>query len=98
MYECFAYMCVLFAQCVSGSHRGQKRVANHLVGHLNWVLDSCKQPSGCWELNTGPLEEQTQSHFSSPPPPFKEKILAILMDNLLVALSYVILVTSDADC
>jgi hypothetical protein len=29
----------------------QKRVSGS-------IIDSCKPPCGCWELNSGPLEEQ----------------------------------------
>jgi len=25
----------------------------------HWIPDGCKPPCGCWELNSGPLEEQS---------------------------------------
>jgi hypothetical protein len=35
-------------------------------------VDGCKSPCGCWELNSGPLEEQSVflplSHLASPHP------------------------------
>ena len=31
------------------------------------VTDSCKLPSGCWELNPGPLEEQPVLSTAEPP-------------------------------
>ena len=44
----------------------QKRASDH-------IIDSCKQPHGCWELNSGPLEEQpvylTAAPSLQPPPP-----------------------------
>jgi hypothetical protein len=28
-------------------------------GHQIFVMDGCKPPYGCWDLNSGPLEEQS---------------------------------------
>jgi hypothetical protein len=38
---------------------GQKRAPDLIV-------DGCEAPCGCWELNSGSLQEQPVSHFSSP--------------------------------
>jgi hypothetical protein len=27
-------------------------------GHQIFVMDGCEPPCGCWDLNSGPLEEQ----------------------------------------
>ena len=35
---------------------GQKKV-------LDPITDGCKPPWGCWELNSGPLEEQSVLFF-----------------------------------
>jgi len=48
--ECFAYMYVCVAWTYS-THRGQKYQIP-----WNWTLSW--EPYGCWELNSGPLEEQ----------------------------------------
>jgi hypothetical protein len=28
-------------------------------GHMDPITDGCEPPYGCWELNSGPLEEQS---------------------------------------
>lgn len=38
--------------CAPGVHGGQKGVTS-----LESVIHDCKSPSGCWELNAGPLQE-----------------------------------------
>ena len=38
---------------------GQKRAPNP-------IIDGCEPPCGCWELNSGPLEEQTMLLTSEP--------------------------------
>jgi hypothetical protein len=37
----------------------QKRASDH-------IIDCCEPPCGCWELNSGPLEEQTVLSISKP--------------------------------
>ena len=83
MYRRFAYIYV-FAPYVAGSLRGQKRVASHLGLGLGQLVISNPLGTGSW--TQVPLEEQTLSHLS------------ILIDNLIVALICVILVTGDTDC
>lgn len=41
----------LFAMCVPGACRGQKRASDLLK------LDGCELPFGCWELNSRPVRE-----------------------------------------
>ena len=45
VYECFA----------SSEHRGQKRVS---CPPGTGLTDVCESPRGCWELNSGPQQEQ----------------------------------------
>jgi hypothetical protein len=45
-------MCTM---CMLCGQRGQRRALNFLKPG---VTDGCELPSGCWELNPGPLEEQ----------------------------------------
>ena len=33
---------------------------------LDFIIDGCEPPCGCWELNSGPLEEQSVSLTSEP--------------------------------
>jgi hypothetical protein len=33
------------------------------IGHQMPITDGCKSPCGCWELNSGPLEEQLVLFF-----------------------------------
>ena len=33
---------------------------------LDSIIDDCEPPCGCSELNSGPLEEQSVRHLSSP--------------------------------
>lgn len=42
----------LCSTCAPGVHGGQKGVTS-----LESVIHDCKSPSGCWELNAGPLQE-----------------------------------------
>uniref|UniRef100_A0A8I5ZQ82 Uncharacterized protein n=1 Tax=Rattus norvegicus TaxID=10116 RepID=A0A8I5ZQ82_RAT len=46
---------------------GQKRAPD-------LIIDGCEPPCGCWELNSGPLEEQTVLLTSEPSlqPPHKQ--------------------------
>ena len=45
----------LYAICMSGARRGQKRTWDPLELELQIVVSLTY---GCWELNPGPLEEQ----------------------------------------
>jgi cbb3-type cytochrome oxidase subunit 3 len=47
IFICLFYVCVL---CHS-LQTHQKRASDH-------IADGCAPPCGCWELNSGPLEEQ----------------------------------------
>ena len=38
------------------------------------VTDSCELPCGCWELNSGPLEEQPVLLTAEPSPQPKENV------------------------
>jgi hypothetical protein len=35
-------------------------------GHQIFVTDGCEPPCGCWDLNSGPLEEQSGDLNSGP--------------------------------
>ena len=50
MYGCFAcmYVCTVWVQ------RSEEEVGSSGTG----VTDGCELPCGCWEPNSGPLEEQ----------------------------------------
>jgi hypothetical protein len=44
------------------------------------ITDGCEPPCGCWELNSGPLEEQSMLLPAEPSlQPFKQKNLKILL-------------------
>jgi hypothetical protein len=52
-------------------------------GHQIPIIDSCETPCGCWELNSGPLEEQSVLLTAEPslqPPqfPFLKTILVVI--------------------
>ena len=50
---------------------GQKRAPD-------LITDSCEPPCGCWELNSGPLEDQAMLLTSEPslqPPPLLSNVL-----------------------
>jgi hypothetical protein len=61
----FYYLFIVFWVHCNCLQRHQKRAPNP-------TSDGCEPPCGCWELNSGPLEEQsvllTLSHLSSPYP------------------------------
>ena len=38
-------------ECYADTPAGQKRASDP-------ITDGCEPPCGCWELNSGPLEEQ----------------------------------------
>ena len=42
-------MCTAFLPCVPTSQKGAPGL----------IIDGCEPPCGCWELNLGPLEEQS---------------------------------------
>ena len=46
----YFYMCV---HCHCHSLQMQQKTASDLI------TDGCEPPCGCWELNSGPLEEQS---------------------------------------
>jgi hypothetical protein len=35
-------------------------------GHQIFVTDGCEPPGGCWDLNSGPLEEQSALLIAEP--------------------------------
>jgi hypothetical protein len=47
-FKDFVYMSVLYLLCTPPC---QKRTSDH-------IIDGCEPPYGCWELSSGPLEEQ----------------------------------------
>ena len=48
----FLFVCCLFLSVLTGwTPVCQKRASGH-------VIDGCEPPFECWELNSGPLEEQ----------------------------------------
>ena len=47
----------LYTIAVSDTH--QKRISDS-------IMDGCEPPRGCWELNSGPLEEQSVLLTSEP--------------------------------
>lgn len=50
-------LCTMCVQCPQEAVRYSK----------TGFADGCELPSGCWEFNPGPLEEQPElSHISSP--------------------------------
>uniref|UniRef100_A0A8C6IH03 Uncharacterized protein n=1 Tax=Mus spicilegus TaxID=10103 RepID=A0A8C6IH03_MUSSI len=49
------------------------------IGHKTW--DGCEPSSGCWELNSGPLEEQ--SVFLTSEPPLQPALLHFEHQHLL---------------
>jgi hypothetical protein len=51
MYVCM-YALYLHISCMTEDSIRQKRA-------LNPAIDDCEPPCGCWELNSGPLEEQS---------------------------------------
>ena len=42
-------MCAAFLPCVPAGQKGAQGL----------ITDGCEPPCGCWELNSGPLEEQS---------------------------------------
>jgi hypothetical protein len=46
-------------------------------GHQIFVMDGCEPPCGCWDLNLGPLEEQSALLTTEPShqPPFFSYLL-----------------------
>ena len=54
---------ILFSDCADIKKRkikvGQKKAPD-------LIMDGCEAPCGCWELNSGPLEEQTMFLTSEP--------------------------------
>ena len=54
----FVYLlCIQYSVCVYAA--GQKRAPDP-------ITDDCEPPCGCWELNSGPLEEQAMLLTSEP--------------------------------
>ena len=49
-------MFTAFLPCVPASQKGAPSL----------IIDGCEPPSGCWELNSGPLEEQPVPLTSEP--------------------------------
>ena len=45
-------VCGVGCVCKYGAYQGQKRASDP-------VTDDCEPPRVCWELNSGPLEEQS---------------------------------------
>jgi hypothetical protein len=48
------------------------------------IKDGCKPPCGCWELNSGPLEDQSviltaEPFFPAPPILFLSKAFQVIM-------------------
>ena len=50
------------------------------------LIDGCEPLCGCWELNSGPLEEQPVSCISNPQALFKKKKNHMLFTSLLLYL------------
>ena len=53
----------MYPMCFPGAHRGWKRESDHLELELTDGCELC----GCWELNSGPLQEE-QLLLSAEPP------------------------------
>jgi E3 ubiquitin-protein ligase NEDD4 len=48
--------------CITGSCGAEEGIGSPGIG----VIDGCKPPCSCWELNLGPMKEQTV--FLTPAP------------------------------
>ena len=59
-------------------HAGQKRAPD-------LIIDGCKPPCGCWELNSGPLEEQ--SLLLTAEPSLQTPSLSIMRTDAVICLS-----------
>ena len=48
------------------------------------ITDGCEPPCGCWEMNSGPLEEQSMLLTAEPSlqPSFKDLFIFIYMSTL----------------
>ena len=77
------------------------RIGIMMSDSLDLELQSCELPCGCWELNLGPLEEQsvllTTESSHQPLTDFSMKqdfwmIALSCLDKVLVTLFYVLLV------
>jgi hypothetical protein len=51
MDRCFIYICIMFMKCLQRPGEGIRPAGTVVTGN-------CELPFGCWELNSGPLEEQ----------------------------------------
>ena len=62
-------MCTAFLPCVPECQKGAPGL----------LLDGCEPPCGCWELNSGPLEEQSVLLSTGPSlQPDKTVIISVL--------------------
>jgi hypothetical protein len=53
---CFFFLIYLFILCVGVHH---SCLQTHQKRASDPITDGCEPPCGCWELNSGPLEEQS---------------------------------------
>jgi hypothetical protein len=58
------------------------------------TIGGCEPPCSCWELNSGPLEEQSvlliaESYLQLPPPPKLFMYLLILLSYVYESFSYI---------
>ena len=67
LFAIFSFMCmnILSHVCLcTALRRPEEGVRSSRAG----VTDSCELPSGCWELNLGPLEDQPGFLTTEPSP------------------------------
>jgi hypothetical protein len=56
----YMYICYLFNVC---EYTIAPFLQTHLKGASDPITDGCEPPCGCWELNSGPLKEQSVLFF-----------------------------------
>jgi hypothetical protein len=56
MYVCM-YVCMYVSTPLLSSDTPEE-VQTHQKGASDHIADGCEPPCGCWNLNSGPLEEQ----------------------------------------
>jgi hypothetical protein len=51
------------------------------------IIDGCEPPCGCWDLNSGPLEEQLVLLTAEPSLQPKKDVLRVLKEDFFVVWS-----------
>jgi hypothetical protein len=60
------------------SHAGTWEADKHMGSSGAGVNDGCEPPCGCWELNLGPLEDQSLLLTTEPPPHLQNKYIFLM--------------------